>query len=368
MNIELKAEIDGFVESQSIVLAEYGDNFVNLESILQNNGYSYGFQTYDGLLKLETNEYFYNGYTMSYSLNDKGEVILTISGKIVNRYAGNFVKSDIEYDIDGGTRSIPAQYCLIDKDGNYSVSFNLFDIPLGLNAYIHFWVIDSMEEENKLYIPKENNLLNDDCLNTNLESKYNNVGLITNGGLRCPNPDNTQTYFVGKGKWGGVVIYGKDDTSFAYSTDTAEILLENDRVLISVVGSYTGTKERMESEISNWVCDLQENPYYAGRTDWSGNWTVHVHEFTSSVSDGSFTLVIDVTDIGWTESGYPKPGYTCHLGREGQGVNGQNPDLKLTGDLGNSSVTYNGKTYSLVSVLGSSDGAEFWGCLGLTIK
>jgi hypothetical protein len=47
MNIELKAEIDGFVESQSIVLADYGDNFVNLESILQNDGYSYGFQTYD---------------------------------------------------------------------------------------------------------------------------------------------------------------------------------------------------------------------------------------------------------------------------------------------------------------------------------
>ena len=368
MDIELKSDVEGYVESQSISLGNYGDDFVDLESLLQYNGYSYEFQTYDGLLKLETNEYFYNGYTLSYSLNDKGEVILTISGNIVNRYAGNFVKSDIEYDIDGGTRSIAAQYCLIDKDGNYSVSFNLFDIPLGHNAYVHFWVIDSMEEENVIYVGKENNLLNEWCENTDLNSKYNSVGLITDGGIRCPNPDNTKTYFVGMGKWGGVVVYGKNDTEFTYTMDSAAIYEEDGRVLISVTGSYIGTKTQMEAELATWAYDLMENPYAASDgASWNGGWTAHTPDITVAANeDGSFVFVFDVTDIGWNNT-HEKQCYTFHLGRAGEGTDGQNPDLNLTGDLGNSSVALGGKTYTIISVRGSSDGAEFWGCLGLTI-
>ena len=55
------------------------------------------------------------------------------------------------------------------------------------------------------------------------------------------------------------------------------------------------------------------------------------------------------------------------MGREGEGTDGQNPDIKLTSELGNSKITVDGKTYTLTSVRGSSSGLEFWGCLGLTI-
>ena len=371
MDIEIKSDIGGYIETQSIKFENYGDDFVDLETVLYSGGYSYEFQTYDGLLKLETNEYFYHGYTLDYSVNDNGEVILTISGNVVNRYAGNFVKLDIEYDVDGGTKSIAPVYCVIGKDGNYSVSFNLFDIPLGHNAFVHFWIIDSMEEENLLYVAKENNLLNEWCENTNLESKYTGVGLITDGGIRCPNPDSTRTYFVGKGKWGGITVYGKNDTEMSCSTNSAEIYIEDGRVKIAVIGSYTGSKEEIEAELNSWSYDVMENPYAASNgSSWNGGWTAHNPPYVINVSDdGSFRFIFDVTDIEWVNT-HEKACYTFHLGRAGTGSgDNANPDLVLTGSLGNSSVTHNGKTYSIMSEPGASgDGAKFWGCLGLTIQ
>ena len=100
----------------------------------------------------------------------------------------------------------------------------------------------------------------------------------------------------------------------------------------------------------------------------NGPWNTYVQNATATVNDdGTFKIVIDVTDIGWSGTAYSKQCYTFHLGREGEGSNGQNPDLKLDGNLGNATVTLNGKNYTLTSVPGASTGANFWGCLGLTI-
>lgn len=368
MDINFRCELDGNVESQHINLNDYAEDLVDLTSYILHDGYKYEFKTYEDLLKLQTSDYFYHGYEFSYSVNDNGEVILTISGNVVTKYAGNAVKLDVEYDSPDGNRTVETQYCVIDENGNYSVSMNLFSIPVNHNAYIHFWIIDSIEEDNIIYVGNENNLQNEWCENTDLSTDYNGVGLITDGGIRCPNPDESKTYYVGMGKWGGAVIYGKNDTVFSFTTETAEIYEENGRVMISVGGKYRGTKDEMEAEVDLWVYDLQENPYASGRTDWSGNWSVYVQTPTLTVNDdGTYVIVIDVTDIGWSEAALSKKCYTFHLGREGQGVNGQNPDLKLTGALGNSTVTVGGNVYTIVSVPGSGDGAEFWGCLGLVI-
>ena len=148
----------------------------------------------------------------------------------------------------------------------------------------------------------------------------------------------------------------------------AEIYEENGRVKIAVTGSFSGTKEMMENETAAWVYDLQENPHASRGSGWDGKWTVHMQKMTTTIGDGTFTVVIDVTDIGWTESGLAKQCYTFHMGRAGEGTDGQNPDIKLTCDLGNSNLIFNGKTYTLTSVRGSSSGLEFWGCLGLTIQ
>lgn len=371
LDVKFRAEIDGRIETQDINLTEYSDSFVDLKSYILYNGYRYEFQTYENFLKVETSEYFYNGYTMSYSLNDNGEVILTISGNIVAKYAGNAVKLDIEYDIDGGNNTVETQYCIIDEDGNYSVSMNLFSIPLNHNAYVHFWVVDSIEDDNVIYVGKENNLQNEWCENDNLDSKYNSVGLITGGGIRCANADGSQTYFVGKGKWGGVVIYGKDDTELSYSRDSAEIYIEDERVKVAVIGSYTGKKEEMEAEVALWGYDLMENPYAASNgSSWSGGWTSHKPPMVITINDdGSFRLVFDVTDIEWNNT-HAKACYTFHLGRAGTGADDNaNPDLVLTSALKNSTVTHNGKTFTIMSEPGASgDGAKFWGCLGLIIQ
>ena len=371
MDIKFRSEINGYIETQEINLADYSDTLVDLASNIQLGGYKYAFQTYENLLKLETSEYFSNGYTISCSLNDKGEIILTVKGNVVSSYAGNFAKLDIEYDIDGGQRSTVAQYCEIGKNGDYSVSFNLFDIPLNCNAYVHFWIVDSVEEDNVIFVGKENNLQNEWCVNTDLDTKYNGVGLITAGGLRCPNADESKTYYVGMGKWGGVVIYGKNDIEISCSTNSAEIYLEDGRVKIAVIGSYTGSKEELEAELDTWAYDLMENPYAASNgSSWDGGWTAHEPPMVIMINDdGTFRFVFDVTDIGWVNT-HAKACYTFHLGRAGTGNDDNaNPDLRLTGNLGNSSVTHNGKTFTIISVPGADgDGAQFWGCLGLTIQ
>ncbi len=367
MDINFRCEIDGNVESQDINLNDYADDLVDLTSYILHDGYRYQFQTYEDLLKIHTSDYFYHGYKFSYALNDNGEVILTITGNVVAKYAGNAAKLDIEYDSPDGNRTVETQYCVIDENGNYSVSMNLFSIPLNHNAYIHFWIVDSIEEDNIIYVGNENNLQNEWCENTDLSADYNGVGLITGGGIRCPNPDETKTYFVGMGKWGGAVIYGKNDTEFSCSYDGASIYEENGRVIIYVSGKYRGTKAEMEAEAALWVCDLQENPYAAGKTDWSGSWTAHEqHPVITINDDGSFALLIDVTDIGWDNTDLSKQCYTTHLGRRGEGANGQNPDLKLSVSV-NSTITVGDSKYTLISVPGSGDGAEFWGCLGLII-
>lgn len=371
MDIKLRSEINGHLETQEINLADYSDTLVDLASNILLGGYKYAFQTYENLLKLETSEYFSNGYTISGSLNDKGEVILTIKGNVVSSYAGNFAKLDIEYDIDGGQRSTAAQYCEIGKNGDYSVSFNLFDIPLNCNAYVHFWIVDTVEDDNVIFVGKENNLQNEWCVNTNLDSAYTGVGLITDGGLRCPNADESKTYYVGMGKWGGVVIYGKNDIEISCSTNSAEIYLEDGRVKIAVIGSYTGSKEELEAELDTWAYDLMENPYAASNgSSWNGGWTTHEPPMVITINDdGTFRFVFDVTDIEWVNT-HAKACYTFHLGRAGTGNDDNaNPDLRLTGNLGNSSVTHNGKTFTIISVPGADDnGAQFWGCLGLIIQ
>ena len=371
LDVKFRAEIDGNIETQEINVADYGEGFVDLESYLLHNGYRYKFQTYQDFLKVETSEYFYNGYTLSYSLNNKGEVILTISGSIVAKYAGNAVKLDIEYDASTGNQTVETHYCIIDENGNYSVSMNLFSIPLNHNAYVHFWVVDSIEDDNVIYVGKENNLQNEWCENTDLNSDYNNVGLITGGGIRCANADSTQTYFVGLGKWGGIVIYGKNDTELSCSTDSAEIYVEDGRVKIAVIGSYTGSKSELEAELATWAYDIMENPYAASNgSSWNGTWTAHTPPYVIRISDdGTYRFIFDVTDIEWVNT-HAKACYTFHLGRAGTGADDNaNPDLRLTGSLGNASVTHNGKTFTIISVPGADgDGAQFWGCLGLTIQ
>lgn len=369
LNLSFRSEINGIVEIQDLQISKLADN-IDLESFVMLSGYKYGFKSEDGLLKIVVSEYFYHGFTISGSVNEDGEVILTISGTVVTKYVGNAVKLDIEYDINGGHKTVETQYCVINEKGEYTVSMNLFNIPAGCNAYIHFWIIDSIEEENIIFVGKENNLLNEWCENTDLDSAYNGIGLITDSGIRCPNSDETRTYFVGKGKWGGLVIYGKNDTEFSYSTNSAEIYIEEERVKIAVIGSYRGTKAEMEAEIALWGYDLMENPYAASDgSSWNGGWTSHTPPYVATVGDdGTFKFVFDVTEIQWVNT-HAKACYTFHLGRSGEGAdNNANPDLRLSGELGNSSVTYDGRTFTIVSVKGADDnGAKFWGCLGLTI-
>lgn len=366
MDIKLNAEIDGHTEAQDINIADYAEGFVDLTSEITFNGFKYKFQTYADLLKLETTEYFYHEYSFDYELNENGEVILTISGNIVPKYAGYSAKLDIEYDHSSGNQTVETKYCVIGENGDYSVSMNLFSIPIGCNAYIHFRVVDN--EDTVIFVGRENNLLNEWCVDENLDPAYTGVGLITDGGIRCPNADESKTYYVGKGKWGGIVIYGRNDNQFSCSYDDASIYEENGRVIISVSGKYRGTKAEMEAEAALWVCDLQENPYAAGKTDWSGSWTAHNQDPVITINDdGSFALLIDVTDIGWNNPDLSKQCYTTHLGRQGEGSNGQNPDLKLSVSL-NSTITVGEAKYTIISVPGSGDGNTFWGCLGLIIE
>lgn len=517
-DVKLIAEVNGITETQEINLADYSDDIIDLDEKISVGGVKYNFQVYSNYLKVEAVETFENSYIITSELNDDGEIILTIAGQlnaVPEKYFGKVVK--IDFEIKGGE----TLRCIIDEQGKYSVSINLFDLALNTDGYVHFYIVESLDDDTVIYSATENNLLNEWCKNTDLSEEYNGKGLITGGGIACSNEDGGVTYYVGKGKWGGIVVYGtsqdvvlepenitleekneklylvisgryaeslisaerlierfrqtiyadftqgkttlkesnewittalsaqndtilieaqncvwkiyldlsvlegedekpladgnqifahlsfdgnvnenlvstkiedgasvlwgdykyslgvytewgidlvvinvKDKNPLTWTMDSASVIESEGKVLITIDGTYTGDKAKMEKVALSWACDLEENPYAAGGT-WSGNWVVYEQTPTITINDdGTFVVVIDVTQVEWSETTMDKSCYTLHFGAK---QNGKTPDVKLADGLENSTVIIEDKTYTLVYVKDSTDGAEFWGGVGLTI-
>ena len=237
MDIKFVAGEGDAKETQEIWLDDYPEDFVDVEQIIVNGDHSFSFAVWDDngniapCLKAVYNNYFMNEYTMSASKDADGNAVLTIAGKVAEKWAGKSVCIDFTECVDGGD----VQYAVIGADGSYTLSFNFKEYKLNTNGYAHFRIVESEEQSSTvLYKDGEGNLLNAGCLNTDLTSM--SIGLIENqGALRVPNGDETAVFYVGKGKWGGIVLYGKNE---AIATERVTLEVKDGKPCLVVVGSY----------------------------------------------------------------------------------------------------------------------------------
>jgi hypothetical protein len=229
MDIKFCATFDDKTETMEINLKDYADDFVNTDQLIVNGNYSYSFEVYENTLKAKYAKYSFMEYSMSYALNEKGEAVLTISGVVDKTYAGKVVK------IDWWTNQTTAAYSDIDADGKWSVSFNMSDFPLTTSGYAHFAVIESKTDETVLWKDgSDGNLLNEKWSDTNL-TQYN-IDLIENSAaIRIANGDGTRVFYVGKGKWGGIVLYGQNEALMQTTVDLQE---KNGKAYVVICGTY----------------------------------------------------------------------------------------------------------------------------------
>ena len=142
-----------------------------------------------------------------------------------------------------------------------------------------------------------------------------------------------------------------------YTYQTATIANVNDKAVVTISGTYANVDAA--TVMASYYLDAQRNPY-AITGSWDGDWSYEYPEATITAENGVWTLTFDITD-------FTDAAYTCHGAVGATFDNEKGPDLKLAEAL-DTSVTIGSRTYRMVSVPGSSDGAEFWGCLGFFVS
>jgi hypothetical protein len=151
----------------------------------------------------------------------------------------------------------------------------------------------------------------------------------------------------------GVVIAAIPASDYTFTNATVEE--HNGKVCLAVSGTYEKYTAD-EVKALAFKCDLQCNPNAAA--DGSGDWTKNVLTVSEVVAaDGRFTVYLEIGEL----ANYK---YTTHLSVvDGDG---DAADLKIYTEI-NETYTIGTKTYTIISVPGSSDGAEYWGCIGVVI-
>jgi len=142
-----------------------------------------------------------------------------------------------------------------------------------------------------------------------------------------------------------------------YTIGAPEIKDLNGVATFVVNGTYTGYTAA-EVEALAFTADLQKNTYAMTKSWDNCDWTAY--PFTPTIvanSDGSWTASYDISSL----AAYF---YTAHFGVLTS--ESKIPDYKIATPL-DASVTIGSLKYELVSVPGSTDGADFWGCIGLKI-
>ncbi|MBR1891642.1 MAG: bacterial Ig-like domain-containing protein [Clostridia bacterium] len=300
MDIKFRAQVGDVIDTMEIDINKYPAEFVDLDQEINDGSYAYSFKTHtpentdQKLLKAVYTTYFENGYTMSGATNDKGAPQLTITGNVGKKYAGNAVYVDFWIGTTIG------QYALIDENGSYTVTFDLSEFPLETNGYAHIRIVQSLEDLTVIYQDGDSNLLNAACLNENLD--VYNIGLIENqGALRISNETGTAVYYVGKGKWGGIVVWGRNEALL-----TTGVTLETigAKAYLVIYGTYGLTDEVALTELKTGLyADIQNNADTASgststNSDWGSATVLSLEEPATiivEVKDGAWKIYLDLT-------------------------------------------------------------------------
>lgn len=148
----------------------------------------------------------------------------------------------------------------------------------------------------------------------------------------------------------------------SYKADGADIAVVDDKVIVTVNGSYSGLTEEEFKSLS-WSADFQENGYNGG--SWNGGWAEKADEaVVMTANNGAFSYTRDVTSLGNNL-------YTGHFGHklvpnDNGGV--QKMDLKIDAtENAVKSVSHSDRVYTINYNIGQTQPDFCWGNLSLTI-
>ena len=229
MDIKFRAQEDDRVEEMEIVLEKYGEGFVDLNDSIIADGKMYYFEQYAGTLKAVYAEYKYE-FDMTAAATATGAT-LTISGRVFDsEFFGKAVAIDFWPGGEGTTVSAP-----IDAHCNFSAEINILAFALNTTNYAHFKVVESVEDATELYRDGNDGNLGNAKWVTTQELETYNIDLIENAqAIRFEYNGGEKVFYVGCGKWGGIVLYGQDERM----SDEAMSLEENDGTVYLVYSGY----------------------------------------------------------------------------------------------------------------------------------
>lgn len=326
---------DARLETMEIDLNDYPENFVDVGQVLVNGDYAYNFQVWEAgegrYLKAIYTKYFKNEYTMRGGVDSEGKMILTIEGAVSKTWAGKAVCIDIECD---GTYY--KGYSAITADGNYTINLNLDEIPLNKDGYFHFTIVESETDHTELYKDSPNNLLNSGCINKDLQTVQ--IGLIENmGAIRVANSDETKVYYIGKGKWGGIVVYARNEALVPTVTTGVALEIVNEKAYLVISGTYDVANEAMIEKTLGFVqADLQSNQDAGSVSGWD---TVELtaDNMLKEAANGNWKVRLEIAAFG-VENG---DALICHFGFGGK------KDLEFADIDKTATITAGGFTYRL---------------------
>ncbi len=281
-------------------------------------------------------------FEMKMGATEDGDPTVTFTGKITQPYmddeemaiAGKWVH------IDWWVSSSFGKFAPIDQEGNWTVTFTLTPeegFTLATDGYAHFQIYDSNEGGTVIYkepTSNDGNLLNSWCTNEDLEIV--NVGLIENrGAIYADSKDHTIRYYVGMGKWGAIVVYGRDTTEVSVNQVGLEVG-EGDVPYIVFSGFYG---KYSQEELAAYIID--------GEVSGRQKFTLEVTDYNEGA--GTFVMKADISEFAAGR-------YYMHAGWEDEPGNLGSSQAKVDPD--HAEITVGGKTYSFT---------EEWSCRQLLI-
>ena len=285
MDIKFVAEAKGVKYTQEINLAEYTDveGFYTKGQFIAYEDYRYYFEEYDSgvstTLKAVAEEYIDIEYTITAQGEGTDTLAFVFSGKVNDsRYFGKVAVVDFwmgsSYSANGA----------IGADGSFSVTMDVSAWALGSIGYGHFSVIESETNATKLFpkVTSEYNFANLSCKNDNFSTEYGekapdgtNGNLLTQGVLRLANADDSKVFYIGPGKWGGLIIYGYNENATIELVGDVALKVDNFAaptkvyyvIRIKVSGNHPYTKQQLVDRLIFGNVDAETNVYRLESTD-----------------------------------------------------------------------------------------------------
>lgn len=364
MDIKFVAELDKKEETMAIDMAMYG-TIVDKDQIIHDDKYKYLFATYtnndNGITTLKAlyNEYVPITAALTGSLDKDGVPELTIAGVIdIAEYFGKQVAVDIEVD---GKRHY--KYANIGEKGAYTLTFTLdkATFPTYKDMYMHFAIVEPAADDAEHTViwkdGNDGNFTNTWVSTDNLEKVT--IGLIENSFALKVVGEKGDGYYIGYGKWGGLVLYGIQDSYETFKTSTAvtsyKVAAKDGKAWLEIKGTYDGDTYATAADFEKAV-----KTFYM---DWMQNvvWTSHVYAWGTdavlTAADGVWTIEMDITDIP-VNTGTDSDAVYFHFGVDGKNYEIADADLEK---IDSASVTVGGKQYEVLAV-------ELWGAKLMAIK